>query len=252
MSNSAYTPLPVSNAAVPYTYSEEEQRMMKRSAGVVIFLSFVQLCLAFFTLLAGGIWIMCISTLFISIGIVGAVKRNLKLVIVHFVYSLILYILSVVGLVLFVFYSSYINWWIYIGGFFLILFQALGIRHSRILIGLLRKASPCASRCGRSKKCSRPCNDNIQVTIAENNAVELEQQPQQPQQPEQQVPAPSAPQMPVFYPGQQMIPVPFMPQYYPLQPASYPMPQQQFNMVPMGMIPPQFFQQAPAQQEGQN
>jgi hypothetical protein len=247
MSNSGYTPLPVTNEQTPYTYTEEELRLMKRSSGFVIFLAFVQLCLAFFTLLAGGILIMCVSTLFISIGIVGAVKRNMKLVIVHFVYSLVLYILSVVGLVLFVFYSTYINWYIYIGGFFLILFQAIGIRHSRILIGLLRKSNPCASRCGRSKRCN---NDNVQVTVAENNSVELQQQPQQVQ--EQAPISPSAPQMPAFYPGQQMIAVPYMPQYFPLQPANYSLPQQPFNMVPM-VIPPQYLQQqVPVQQEGQN
>jgi len=234
--STSYTPLPLTEGTqTPYTYTDDELRMMRRSTAIVIFLCFVQLGIAFGSLLTGGIILMCVTALFVSMGIVGAAKRNVRLVIVHFVYSLVLYILSVVGLVLFIFYSHDINLWFYALSMLLIIIQAVGLRHSRILIGLLRKNSPpCARRCGMwrrgcSNKNACPTN-NVQVTVETPAPVP---QPT----PETPVPVPSAPQMmqPITINGQQYIAVPYspmMPQYYPLQPMNYPTSQPVFPYFP--------------------
>jgi len=121
--------------------SDAENLLISRSSRWVLFLCFIQMVMSVISLLGGGLITMIISTLFISIGIVGITKRRFKLITVHFFYSLVLYIFSLIGVVLLVLYcDAKHEWWVYTIGFFVILFQAVGMKHSRIIICILRKA----------------------------------------------------------------------------------------------------------------
>jgi len=251
MSNSYYTPLQEittennnnSNTAVNTTTnnnatpqpSATEVCMMRRSARWVVFLSFVQLFGAIFALLNGGLLIMIISAIFISMGIVGACKKRPRLLIAHFVYSLALYVLTLVGIIAMIIYCMHCSFVVFLLGFFFLIIQAVGMRHSRILIGYARLypntgcAWKCASRCNWNQRqaCGRTQQPQQQVQVAE------ERQPQPVQQLPVQQPIQSVPQ---FYP--QMIAIP--PQQYMQMQMQQGMP-----MMPMGMQPYIAFPQPP-------
>jgi len=171
---------------------------------------------------------MIISTLFISIGIVGVSKQRIRLLTVHFIYSLILYVFSLIGVVLLVLYCDAKHaWWVYSVGFFVILFQAVGMKHSRMLICLLRK-SQTGEACAFSQK-MRSCEINNSINDNSENI------PMYPMPSSQFVTMEMQPQMmnPQFYP-----------QFYPMQ---FPMnnninamnipQQQQAENQPIGFFP---------------
>lgn len=251
MSNSYYTPLqeittennnnnntvntPPATNATPQP-SATELVMMRKSARWVVFLSFVQLLGAIFTLLEGGILIMIISTIFISFGIVGACKKRPRLLIAHFVYSIALYVMTLIAIISMIIYCMHCSFVLFLFGFFFLIIQAVGMRHSRILIGYARLypnygcAWKCASRCNQQKACGQTQQPQP-VQVAE---VRQPQQ-QQPQQ-VQQVQA-----VPQFYPQQQMQ------QMYAMPPQQYMQMQMQqgIPMMPMGMQPYIAFPQPP-------
>jgi len=260
--NIEYTPLPTVNptSSVNAVPSQVDQVLIARSARRVVFLCFIQLVMATLALLRGGLIAVGVSAIFISLGIVGAAKRRVRLVILHFIYSIVLYILSIVGLVLMFIYCHECKWWMYTVGFLFIVIQAIGLRSSKMLICLLKGGSggngACASRCGKSRWCrstqtaqaanntqqtqttqASPVATPVSTQTAETNTPTAPQFVQQfPQQFSQQFP------QQFNFPGQQMIAMPVQqgfPQYFPLQPIRYPMMQQPISVVPM-MPQPQF------------
>jgi len=207
-----FTPVATVDLEKP-TLTEAETFQVKRSSRGVLFLCFIQLIMAFADLLFGGIIMMVISSLFISFGIVGVAKQRPRLLVAHFVYSLALYILSLVSFVLLVLYcESGCQWWLYAIGFFQVLFQAIGMRHERMLICLLKKkeGSVCSILAGR--KCMQQKEANL-----ESNLECTKETP---------CPTPQINSIPMIPYNQQMIPMevqPRLPQYFPLQPLQYPM-----------------------------
>jgi len=211
MGNQAeYTSLPtdVERAPTPQnTLNEAELLMLRRSSRWVILLCFIQLLMALATLLHGGIIMMCVSALFITFGIVGAAKQRVRLLTVHFVYSLILYVLSLICVVLMILNCNGCYWGIYVAGFFTILFQAIGMRHSRRMICLLKKQSGnvCAWKCKSEEVTPKPqvSEQNIQLqSMPAHQVVAMQMQPR------------------------------FSPQYFPMQSVQYPMMQQPINLTP--------------------
>jgi len=224
MGGSSYTPVAssVENGNQPIALSEVELIQLKKSSRWVIFLCFLQLAMALVNLLCGNIIMICVSALFISFGIVGVAKQRPRLLVLHFVYSLVLYILSLIGFVLLILYCDKgCEWWFYAVGFFGVLFQAIGMRHSRTLICLIKKknGNQCCFR--------RSCNQQTEIK---------EQAPVNETQNEAQVPFNMIPMY--SFPNNQMIPIeiqPRMPQYFPMQPVQYPIMQQPIALSPMGI-----------------
>jgi len=257
--NIEYTPLPTVNptSSVSETPSQVDQLMITRAARRVVFLCFVQLVMATLSLLRGGLIVVGISAIFIALGIVGAAKRRVRLVILHFVYSIVLYILSIIGLVLMFIYCHDCKWWMYTIGFLFIVIQAIGLRSSRMLICLLKGsgAGGCAYRCASSRWCrstqtaNNTSQQQTQTTQSQSSPVATPVVPVSTQTAETNTP--TAPQQFSF--PQQMIAMPVQqgfPQYFPLQPIRYPMMQQPISVVPM-MPQPQFNGQITPQNQQQ-
>jgi len=145
MSSSGYSPVPLDNFAsqietVTNNLEAAEKILINRATRWVLFLCLVQSIMCFFSMFAGHLFQVWFGILFISMGIIGVKKQNIKLLTAHFVYSIITYILTLIGIVLVVLYCDQRHaWWVYITGFFLILFQAIGMKHSKRMICLLKK-----------------------------------------------------------------------------------------------------------------
>jgi len=202
---------PENNVQQP-VLSEEELLMMKKSRRWIIVLCFVQLVVAFFGLTLGGLIFMCVSALFISIGVVGAAKQRVKLLTVHFIFSLCLYILSLIGVVVVILYCVGCKWWIYLIGFFVILFQAIGMKHARILIFLLRKRDG-------TDQCMWRCKSQMHKNLEACNVPEA--------------PAPTHNFSAYPLPSHQVVSMqgqPQLPQYFPMQNVQYPMMQYPVNV----------------------
>jgi uncharacterized membrane protein len=186
-----------------------------------------------FSLLNGGVLIMIISAIFVSMGIVGACKRRPRLLIAHFAYSLALYILTLIGIIMLIIYCIHCSFFAFVLGFVFLILQAVGMRHSRILIGYARLypnsgcAYRCASRCSQQRACAQP-----------QQLPTVSEQPQQQQQP-QQMPVQQVPQ---YYPTQMVVPQPYFPMQ---QQMRYPVMPQGMQMMPMGVQPYMVFPQAP-------
>jgi len=222
----AYSKLRDSTSAL----TDAELNMMKRSKRWVIFLAFFQLILAIFS---GNLIQWLLAAIFVTLGLVGVSRGQPRMLVAHFVYSVFQYILSLVGIVWLVLYCEECTWPIYAFAFLIVLVQAIGMRHSRILIALMR------------------IQHNATLPVVQNNITIEQQQPQQVQQQqqvemesveqvqvqeqeEQQQQFPQYPQ-PVYY-----IPMPYgqqpqqgmVPQYYPV---AYPFlhPQQQQSDAPV-------------------
>jgi len=252
-----YTQIPVEESQVKQeTPTPEESRLIVQTARGVASLAFTQMCIASIAALNEG-YIFAIVTAFGALlGAFGATKRSLCLLITHFVFSLILYILSMLFVIGFIVYCNGCSWWIFIGGLLLIFAQAVGMRNSRILISLMRKYRTNTGRCW-TKRCCRANKNNINQTTQTPSPVSTETQTPSPVQniPQQTpfmfMPAPVDPN--TGLPTQQFFPQPmFVPQgYMPMNfnGGNYPM------MVPMmpqpPMVPPPVYTpSAPAPQEG--
>jgi len=217
--------------------TQAEMCLIRRSSRFVYFLAFLQIVFGLFALLGLGSLILGIlSFLFPVMGIIGSCKRRAGLLISHFVYSLILYVFTLISIILMIIYCDHCTIWGYVIGFVLLVLQAVGMRHLRIMIGYARLyptrkcnwSAKCANKCNTNKSCQTQTQAN-QVSIQ----VDAEKQPQQ-QQP-QFVPQPMAPQ---FYPAPQVLAMqqPYMP-VQSMQPMRYPMVPQGIPMMPMGMQP---------------
>jgi len=252
MNSQGYTPVPLNEEAptpAPQSLSEAEKCMVSRSRKWVIFTSLLQLVMnAFFFLIAAGYWLIIpiVSSIFISFGIVGAARQRPRMLIAHHVYSLLLYILSLVALILMILYCDHCYWAIYVGAFLLVLFQAIGLRHSRMLIRLTYKSNGgCVWRCARWRRCQRDqaCqNTQTQTQMPEITPVLATAAPgSAPSAPV--APAPAYIPMYFAYPQQGQQPQQFQ-QFQQLPPNYFPMqPMQQMQPMPYPMqVAPQYKQ----------
>jgi len=237
-----YTPVPLApiEASQP-AISETEVRMMKKSKRGVLLLCFLQLLIAFIDLLFGGLILMVVSALFISFGIVGVAKERPRLLVAHFVFSLALYVLSLISFVLLILYcESDCEWWLYAIGFFQILFQAVGMRHERMLIMFLKKKQGSLS-CRVAQNCFQK---EITAEQSEQCAINMENLGQGSSAPQPSVSNNGFNPMcyPMYpIPSHHMIPMegqPRLPQYFPLQPVQYPMMQHPVQLSPYGQSQP--------------
>jgi len=241
MSSVNYIPLQESNnnnaaqetEALPQP-TTAEMCLIRRSSRFVYVLSFLQILFGMFALFGFGSLVVGILSVFFPVmGIVGACKRRPGLLIAHFVYSLILYVFTLIGIILMIVYCDHCNFWGYLIGFLLLVLQAIGMRHLRIMISYARLyptrrcnwSARCAARCNTNKACQTQCN---QVSVQVDSPQEKQEAPQVP-----------VPQVPQFYPAPPMVAVP---QPYVamqnMQPMRYPMMTPQgFPMMPMGMQP---------------
>jgi hypothetical protein len=239
-----YTPVPLmdveANKVTPLT--EVEITLMRKATKWVYVLCFIQLLVAIGNLLCGGIIAMAISALFISIGIAGVRKQRVRLLTVHFVYSLVLYILSLIAVVLVILYCDGCKWWIYVIGFFTILFQAIGMRHARILITLLRKkegGQACVFSCKSKCNSEKIEQQSIPIETVTSPVIQQTNLPIQASAPFanglnfQMMPIP-AHQLASMQMQQQRFP-----QYFPMQPVQYPMMNQPVSIAPYNFQPQQ-------------
>jgi len=157
-----YVPLapvaPIEEDAAPATPSVEEAKIMCRASKWVIFLATFQLVWSVIWLLGGGILPFAITLIFTTMGLHGVRRQSPKLLTAHFAFSIVLYFLSIFGLVLLILYANP-PFWVLVATFFVVLIQAIGIRHSRVLIQMTRKYNPTGAlptqrRCCRGNSCS--------------------------------------------------------------------------------------------------
>jgi hypothetical protein len=232
------------------TPSTEEMLLIRRSSRGVVLLCFTQMMLAVLLLLqVGALLVTIVTSIFAFIGIAGAARKNFRLLIAHFVYSLLLYILTLVGLIAVVIYCDNCGWFTYATGFIFILCQAVGMRHSRILIGLLRKYSNCPAlitrRCQRSCRSRRSCSTSqTQTPVSTESSTQTAPAIQVPPQ----IPVPPTP---TVIPTQMVYPQPDVNQAA-IYPPMY-MPQGYYVQYPNGQmaILPQMPMYATAPQDPQ-
>jgi hypothetical protein len=228
--------------------SETDLCLMRRSARWVVFLGFAQLVASFLTI---SPIMMILSAIFVVMGWVGVAKRRPRLLVAHFVYSLGLYILTLVALIAMIIYCEQCGLVPYLFGFLFLILQAVGMRHGRMLIQYTR-LYPNAPACAWRRGCRARCNNNNAQSCATQTSTETETK-QQPQPVAPQQPQPVAPQQP-FAPMQQYYPqFVAVPQPYgmPMQQMRYPVNPQGPAMIPMGMQPYVIPFPQPQQQDGQ-
>jgi len=241
-----YVPLAVTNPiegeeAAPATPSVEEAKIMCRASKWVIFLATFQLVWSVFALLSGGILYFAITLIFSSMGIHGVRRQSPKLLTAHFVFSIIVYFFSIFGLILLVLYGENVPFLAFVASFLLVLIQAVGIRHSRILIQMTRKYNPSGAlptqRCCKGNSCT----STVQTQIPEVEQAQIPMVQFTPQ-------TPSAPfAQPPAYPQQFFIVPPqtqgSAPGFYPMPMAPvvrYPMAPQAIPIMPSYMQPQEF------------
>jgi len=236
MANGEYIPVaahdvesgPQPQLGEPCELTESEMMLLKKSTRWVACLIILQLILATAPLFFGGFSLipMMISILFISMGIVGLAKQRVGLLTAHFVYSMILYVLSLTVVVLMVLYCERgCDWWTYLFGFMLILFQAIGIRNCRVVLILLKKRQGFLN-CALTKRFSLAHQEKCRKKIeCELNFIQQELRNNQERETPTEV---STQNIPMMYtiPPQQFVTmttqpnIPF-PHYFPM-PVQYP------------------------------
>jgi len=160
---------------------------IRTSSRVVAFYCFVQMVVAGIFLFHGRIFEFCLTALFVSIGLAGVIKRKYRLVIAHFVYSVVVYIFTLVVLVFAILYCDDCQWFEFvIIGLFAVI-QAIGLKHSRLLISSLRTLYG-VSCCNTEQSCPQEVS------------IEIKSNPDEPQTSGAPAPAPTAPVM-SFYPS---------------------------------------------------
>jgi len=263
MSSASYIPLQETNTNGAVTSEDAlpqptpaEMCLIRRSSRFVYFLGALQVLFGLFSLLfLGSIILGVLSFLFPIMGMIGTCKRRPGLLIAHFVYSLILYVFTLISIILMIIYCDHCSFIGYVIGFVLLVLQAVGMRHLRIMIGYARLYP--TRKCNWSAKCANKCNTNKACQTQPNQVaiqIEAEKQPEP-----VAIPQPMAPQ---FYPAPQVVavPHPYMAmqsmqpmhmQQMNMQQMKYPMVPQGIPMMPMGMqpyIPSYPMQQDPQQQ----
>jgi len=217
----AYSKLSDSNGL-----TDAELNMMKRSKRWVTFLAFFQLIMAIFS---GNLLQWILAAIFVPLGLVGVSRQQPRMLVAHFVYSVFQYVGSLIGIVWLVLYCDECTWPIYVFAFLIVLIQAIGMRHSRILIALVRIQQATSLPVVNNNITIEQQQVEMQVPIVQQQQQEPEKQQEEEQQQQQQQQFPQYPQ-PMFY----AIPMPYgqqpqqgmVPQYYPM---AYPFlhPQQQ-------------------------
>jgi len=208
-----YTPLPTPRTLaeierVTRELDEAEKILLNRSTRWVFFLIILQLIMTIKMVFFGGNFVsVIINSLFISIGIVGVSKKHRKLLTVYLIYSLILYVFSLIGVVVLVLYCDGKHAiWIYVTGFFIILFQAIGMKHIRKMVMILQSVEVQNKNC-KMAQCA------IEEITLEKESVSPQNYPV--------YPIPSHQFMAMqMQPGQQV------PQYFP-----YPIPYDQIELT---------------------
>jgi len=231
--NSAYTPLVNQSETITVTSSTSEPTfvelcMMRRAARWVTFIAVIQTLLGVFAILSGGFIFGVVSLLFTIFGFVGVAKKRVRLLTAHFAYSVALYILTLIAIIIMIVYTD-APFFAFLFLFTFLIFQAVGMKHSRILIGLLKMYPQLQNTCGRNRRCgANRCGQqqtNFQVVhpteVATQTPVNLESGNIQGEQ-----------QQMAFYP----IPMNAFPQYQQM-PYRYPV----YPMGPM-MAPPMHMQ----------
>jgi len=274
MSSSEYNQIPLEEGQnktenVP---SAEEIAMVVRSTRGVFLLCWVQMAvgaLLFSTQLVGLI-ISGIIVAGVIIGIIGAARKNSCCLITHFVFSLLLYIFSMLIVMGFIVYCDSCSWWYFLGGLLFILAQAVGMRNSRILITLTRKYKGNLPKCCASRRWCRSNRSQCQNSSVQTQTAAPAQNSIQTQTPMVFIPQPqnSNGALPTqqFYPQPMFAPPGFAPPGFAPQgfappgyaPMQMPMNIQGYPMqfVPMmpqpPMVPqPVYLPTAPVSQENQ-
>lgn len=226
--NSAYTPLVNQSETITVTSSTSEPTfvelcMMRRAARWVTFIAVIQALLGIFAILSGGFIFGVISLVFVMFGFIGVSKRRVTLLTGHFAYSVALYILTLIAIIIMIVYTD-APFFAFIFLFTFLIFQAVGMKHSRILIGLLKMYPQYQNTCARNRKCgANRCAQQQQVVneVTTQTPVALESGNIQGEQ-----------QQMAFYP----VPMNAFPQYQQM-PYRYPV----YPMGPM-MAPPMHMQ----------
>jgi len=219
--------------------SQADMCLIRRSSRFVYFLCFIQIAFGMFALFGFGSLVLgIVSVLFPIMGIVGTRKRRPGLLIAHFVYSLIIYIFTLITIILMIVYCDHCSFWGYVAGFILLVLQAIGMRHLRIMIGFARLYP--TYRCNWNSRCASKCNTN---KACQTQQVSIQVETPQQQVPQQQQQQQQVPQQ-QYYPAPQVvaIPQPYMAmqnmQPMNMQNMRYPMMTPQgIPMMPMGMQP---------------
>jgi hypothetical protein len=198
--------------------SAEEEVQFSRSSRWYFFFCLFQMVIATLSLLSGAIPSMILTIVFVSIGLSGLRHRRPKMLAAHFVFSVVVYIFSLMSVVFAIMNGQEFSLAFYLIAFFFILIQAVGLRHTKNLIHLTKKM-----------ECAHIYN--LQGELAESSTQTQTQANESAQSQETQTPPPvgSAPQY--FYP------MALPPQYYPggvypMQPIRYPIVQQPVSLVP--------------------
>ena len=194
---------------------------IQRAKKWVVFTCLLQLVIGIFLLLGGALLPAIVIIVFSMLGLGGVRKQNRRLLISHFAFTMVVYIFSLIGLVALLVYCHGCSWIIFLVDFVFILFQAIGLKHSRILI-TLTPAVPCERRCQ---------TEQTQTVVQET------QTPQQTVQASTQTPTAPTAQPPVYPPIAFAMPFPQngQQQFYPMQPIRYPTMQQPVQIMPQFM-----------------
>eukprot|EP01118_Nematostelium_gracile_P004330 TRINITY_DN15064_c0_g1_i1.p1 TRINITY_DN15064_c0_g1~~TRINITY_DN15064_c0_g1_i1.p1 ORF type:complete len:225 (+),score=48.91 TRINITY_DN15064_c0_g1_i1:3-677(+) len=131
-----YTPLVATGSSL----SDEEEISYLESSRWFLVLCFVQLALAAFAFLNGGFFMLLFSVIFVSMGLSGLRHKRSKFLTVHFVYSLMVYIFSLITIFSIVIYDEHLPIGFLFVSLVIVLAQAIGLRHSRNLIMLAKKS----------------------------------------------------------------------------------------------------------------
>jgi hypothetical protein len=233
-------------AALPQELTDEEKFMVTRGKRWVVVLCFIQLVMCVFSVFIGYFFVLCVAALFISFGLVGAIRQNPRLLIAHHIFSLVLYILTLVGVALMILYCDMCSWINYLISFFFVIFQAVGLKYSRNLIRLTYKANGWTCARGKCCKTQTACNNEQPCATQSTqtpNEIPLEVvTPVAPVTPSAPETTPTAPATPAPFYG---YPVPM----YVTYPQQYPQQYPQFYAPQAGQFPfaPYMQQQAAPQ-----
>jgi len=211
---------------------------MTKSTRWVYFLCVIQLVLGVFALLSGGWLVAIITFVFVAMGICGTRRRSTRPMVAHFVYSLCLYIFTLIGLVALIVYS-HASFFAFLFVFVFLILQAVGMRHARIMLAYSRLYGPipCQYRCRARCNAQTPQRSLLaQPEIVVPQQQQAQQVPQVPDFPQQYVPVPQQymvmppyqyARYPMMYPGMQAQPMQYVPAYPQMQPMQQQEGQQQ-------------------------
>jgi len=255
VANQEYSPVPLDTAVSMNAEPQPSPEMLCRvkvSSRIVAVFCVLQLLLAAFGLFTtGSVFWFCITAIFVSLGLAGVFKRNPRLLIAHFVYSIVVYIFSLIGIVYMVLVCDECGIFTYLACGLYIIVQAIGLKHCRLLIWAIKTLDG-SSCCGSSRSCQAviqepmapapvPAAPVVPMPMQSQTVVQQSATGVQSSTISSNIPIASAPVM--MYPSLQNMPgsltqgfqmqsfpmQPFPMQPYPAQYYPYPMPQPVFR-----------------------